>query len=340
MKVHQPEVEPESEDDVPDIEYMPPKEVPLFDDMDDYIPRNWDFSVLCGENAMRGITGAYHNPVEDDGRTKGQREFEEDLERDRKKRDQEFDRVFAAQMAKDDAESRRYLGITEPKKEAAKPTGKPSASARLATGPSTVRARSAATALATADRPAPRSGTFSAAAKTRVPTGLISGRKTPNAPVETTAARQARQVSAAVSSKSTIGYAQGRAVRSASGMRPPLSNVTKPPSFSATRRPSTATPSFGSSHQRSLSAAPTSRVRPFSRSSSMSTSTTLVASPTVDLFGETAESAERELELLALQDDMGDDEAWMNSFTNQLNGGGDPVDEELEGFQLQLPEGI
>lgn len=61
----------------------------------------------------------------------------------------------------------------------------------------------------------------------------------------------------------------------------------------------------------------------------------------MDLFGETAESAERELELLALQDDMGDDEAWMNSFTNQLNGGGgDPVDEELEGFQLQLPEGI
>jgi hypothetical protein len=326
---------------------MPPKEVPLFDDMDDYIPRDWDFSVLSGENAMRGITGAYHNPVEDDGRTKGQREFEEGLERDRKKRDQDFDRVFAAQMAKDDAESRRYLGITEPKKEAAKPTGKPSSSVRPATGPSTIRARSAATALATADRPTPRLGASSATAKTRAPTGLISGRKTPNAPVETTAARQARQVSAAVSSKSTIGYAQGRAVRSASGMRPPLSNVTKPagPNFSTTRRPGTTTPFFGSSHQRSLSAAPpTSRTRLFSRSSSLSTSTTLVASPTMDLFGETAESAERELELLALQDDMGDDEAWMNSFTNQLNGGsgggGDPVDEELEGFQLQLPEGF
>jgi hypothetical protein len=267
------------------------------------------------------------------------------LERDRKKRDQEFDRVFAAQMAKDDAESRRYLGITEPKKEVAKSTGKPSSSVRPATGPSTIRARSAATALATADRPTPRFGASSATAKTRPPTGLISGRKTPNAPVETTAARQARQVSAAVSSKSTIGYAQGRAVRSTSGMRPPLSNVTKPadPNFSTTRRPGTTTPSFGSSHQRSASAAPTSRTRLFSRSSSLSTSTTLVASPTMDLFGETAESAERELELLALQDDMGDDEAWMNSFTNQLNGGsggGDPVDEELEGFQLQLPEGI
>ena len=64
----------------------------------------------------------------------------------------------------------------------------------------------------------------------------------------------------------------------------------------------------------------------------------------MDLFAETAESAERELELLALQDDMGDDEAWMTSFTNQLNGGGgcgaDALDEDLEGFQLQLPEGI
>ncbi|KAG9206100.1 hypothetical protein G6514_004821 [Epicoccum nigrum] len=344
VKVHQPEVEPESEDDVPDIEYMPPKEVPLLDDMDDYIPRDWDFSVLSGEKAMRGITGAYHNPVEDDGRTKGQREFEEGLERDRKKRDEEFDRVFAAQMAKDDAESKRYLGITEPKKEVTKPTGKPSSSVRPATGPSTLRARSAATALATADRPTPRFGASSATVKTRVPTGLVSGRKTPNAPVETTAARHA---SAAVSSKSTIGYAQGRAVRSTSGMRPPLSNVTKPvgPNFSSTRRPGTITPSFSSSHQRSASAAPTSRAaRPFSRSSSMSTSATLVASPTMDLFAETAESAERELELLALQDDMGDDEAWMTSFTNQLNGGGgggaDALDEDLEGFQLQLPEGI
>jgi hypothetical protein len=65
----------------------------------------------------------------------------------------------------------------------------------------------------------------------------------------------------------------------------------------------------------------------------------------MDLFGETAESAERELELLALQDDMGDDEAWMTSFTNQLNGGGggggiDSLDGDLDGFQLQLPEGF
>ncbi|KAF2994853.1 hypothetical protein E8E13_003922 [Curvularia kusanoi] len=340
VKVHQPEAEAESEDDIPEIEYMPPKEVPLLDDMDDYIPRDWDFSVLSGENAMRGITNAYHNPVEDDGRTKGQREFEEGLERDRKKRDEEFDRVFAAQMAKDDAESKRYFGITESEKEASKSATKPSLSVKPANGLSTMRARSAATALAPADRSASRFGTSSTATKARVPTGLVSGRKTAKTPVESTAVRQARHASAVVSSKSTIGYAQGRAVRSSSAVRPPLSNVTRPvgPNLSTTKRAGAGTPSFGSALRRANSAASTSRIRPFSRSSSTSTNATLVASP-VGPFEETAESVERELELLALQDDLGDDEAWLNSFSSQLNGA-DPLDEDLADFQLELPEGI
>jgi hypothetical protein len=42
---------------------------------------------------------------------------------------------------------------------------------------------------------------------------------------------------------------------------------------------------------------------------------------------------------LALQDDMGDDDEWLNSFGNQL-GGVDPLEEEFADFQLQLPEGI
>ncbi|KAJ4380289.1 hypothetical protein N0V86_004600 [Didymella sp. IMI 355093] len=339
VKVHQPEVDAESEHDVPEIEYMPPKEVPLLDDMDDYIPRDWDFSVLSGPDAMRGITSAYHNPTEDDGRTRGQREFEESLARDRKKRDDEFDKVFAAQMAKDDAETRRYFGITEPKKEAPKPTVKKTLAVRPATGLSTVRARSAATALAPIDRSTPRFGASTAAA--RVPTGIISGRKTSKTPVESTTTRHARQASAAVSSKSTIGYAQGRAVRSGSAVRPPLSNVTKPvgPSLSTAKRAGSATPHFASGHQRTVSAAASTRSRPFSRSSSTSTNATLVSPSQADPFEETAESIERELELLALQDDMGDDDEWLNSFGNQL-GGVDPLDEELADFQLQLPEGI
>lgn len=310
--------------------------------MDDYLPRDWDFSVLSGENAMRGITSTYHNPIEDDGRTKGQREFEESLERDRKKRDEEFDKVFEAQMAKDDAESKRYFGIKEPKKEFQKPAVKATSSARPATGLSTMRARSAAAALAPMDRSTPRFGASTTAAKARVPTGLVSGKKTPKPLAEPTAARHARHASAVVSSKSTIGYAQGRAVRSGSAMRPPLSNVTKPigPNLSVSKRAGTTTPSFASTHQRTVSAAASSKSRPFSRSSSTSTNATLVAPPQTDPFEETAESVERELELLALQDDEGEDvDTWMNNFNDQL-GGVDPLDEDLADFQLQLPEGL
>ncbi|KAF1929787.1 uncharacterized protein M421DRAFT_129684 [Didymella exigua CBS 183.55] len=315
VKVHQPEVDAGSEDDVPEMEYMPPKEVPLLDDMDDYIPRDWDLSILSGPDAMRGITSAYHNPTEDDGRTRGQREFEESLERDRKKRDDEFDRVFAAQMAQDDAETRRYFGITEPRKEAPerrkeapKPTVRATATARPATGLSTMRARSAATALAPTDGSTPRVGASTAAA--RVPTGIVSGRKTSKTPVESTTTRHARHASALASSKSTIGYAQGRAVRSGSAMRPPLSNVTKPvgPSVSTARRAGSTMPCFATGHQRTASAAASTR-------------------------------PQRELQLLALQDDMGGDDEWLSSFGNQL-GRVDALEDDYADFELQLPEGI
>jgi hypothetical protein len=41
--------------------------------------------------------------------------------------------------------------------------------------------------------------------------------------------------------------------------------------------------------------------------------------------------------LLSRSDDE-DDDAWAHSFNSQLHG--DPMDEELEDFQLQLPEGF
>ncbi|KAH6612503.1 hypothetical protein C7974DRAFT_437816 [Boeremia exigua] len=318
VKVHQPEPEPESEDDVPEIEHMPAREVPLPDDMDDYLPRDWDFSVLAGENAMRGVTAAYHNPVEADGRTKGQREFEEGLERDRKKRDNDFDRLFAAQMARDDAESKRYFGITETTDP--KPAVKSTSTVRPTTGLSTMRARSAATALAPS-RVTQRLGASSATAKARVPAGPVSGRKTPK-PDAAAPARLARHASsAAVSSRSTIGYAQGRAVRSSSAMRPPLSNIARP-----APRPGTTTPSFSSHHRPAPS-------RAFSRTVSSASDSTLV-----DPFAgsETALSVERELALLALQDDEGD-EAWMQGFGLPSAGA---VEDEGVGFQFKLPEGF
>ncbi|KAH7391769.1 hypothetical protein BKA66DRAFT_412791 [Pyrenochaeta sp. MPI-SDFR-AT-0127] len=335
VKVHQPEPEQESEDDVPEIEYMPPKEVPLPDDMDDYLPKDWKFPKIDNESMVRGIWQAYHNPIEDDGRTRKQREFEEEVQRERKQRDEKFGRVFEAQIAKDDAETMRYLGIGMPKKEAPKLMATGTVSKRTTTGPSTMRAKSAAAALSSASEPNYAAPTT--AAKSRVPAGLVSSRKPMKPLAEPTASRQAAAVAA---SKSTIGYAQGRAGRSGPAVRKPLSNVTKPAPFSATTR--APTPS-SSANPRSASTNPgTVRSRSaFSRSSSTATDATLVASHQEDEPYQTAEDVERELELLVLSRELEndeDDDAWMNSFNHQLHG--DPLEEELEEFQFQLPDGF
>lgn len=333
VKVHQPEVQDE-EDDVPEIEYMPPKEVPLPDDMDDYLPRDWKFPMFEGKNMTRGIWEAYHNPIEDDGRTKLRREFEEGLDRDIKKKNEEFDKMFAEQWEKDQAEARRHFGVESPKKTAPKASIKPDALKKKATGPSTLKAKSAVSAFSEA--PKPHYAAPTAAAKSKIPAGLISSRRSSKAAVDPSASRHA---AATAASKSTIGYAQGRAARTNTTARQPLSNVTKPaPLSTATRRPTTSS----SLHNRNAS---TNSViaKPrgaFSRSSSTSTNATLVAPAQDEQPFRTAEDVEREMELLLLQNsDDEDADAWANSFASQLEGG-DPFDEDLEGFQLQLPTGL
>lgn len=328
VKVHQPEPEAESEDDVPEVEYMPPKEVPLLDDMDDYVPRDWSFPKIDDARMARGIWTAHHNPIEDDGRPKKLREFEEELEREKKQRDIDFDKVFSAQMAKDEADAKRHLGIEvpkkeEPKKEALKPK-------RTTTNISTMRARSAVQALSPSAKPNFAAPT--AAVKSRLPTSFISSKKTTKAPIEPTASRRAAAVAA---SNSTIGYAQGRA-RQSPAPRKPLSNVTKPAPFSTTtRRPAQSSTSTAATRP-----AGTVRSRTaFSRSSSTATDATLVTPPTEPY--RTAEDVERELELMLLAREEEDEEedAWMNSFHSQLRG--DMMEEEeLEDFQLRLPEGF
>ncbi|KAF2832071.1 hypothetical protein CC86DRAFT_365974 [Ophiobolus disseminans] len=327
VKVHQPELDAESEDDVPDIEYMPPKEVPLADDMDDYLPKDWKFPMFEGKNMTRGIWEAYHNPIEDDGRPKKLREFEEGLARDKKKANAEFDKVFAAQMAKDDADMRRHMGIEAPK-EAPKAAVTTAAPKRTTTGVSTLKARSAAHALSPVGKPSFAAPT--AAAKPRALTGLVASKKSIKPLAEPSTARRAAAVAA---SNSTIGYAQGRAGRAAPAARKPLSNVTKPAPFSATSRRPTASSAVPDRSN------PTSAVRSrsaFSRSSSAATDATLVQE---EQPYRTAEDVERELELMLLsRSDDKDDDAWSNSFNNQLHAG--PLEEELEDFQFTLPEGF
>jgi hypothetical protein len=322
VKVHQPEPATEEEDDVPEVEYMPPKEIPLPDTMDDF-PSDWKFPMFEGKNMTRGIWSAYHNPIEDDGRTKKEREFEEGLAKDKKKRDEEFDKLFEATMAKDEAEARRRLGIESPKKAAPKAGLPPK---RKVFGPSTVRSRSAAAALSPVAKPTYNLPT--AAIKPRAASSLFTSRRAAKPVMAPSAARHA---AATTASKSTIGYAQGRAASTTA--RKPLSNVTKPAPSSATTRQPTAAPSI---RNRAASAASTASKRDFSRASS---NATLVAPPQEEDNFQTAEDVEREMALLLLQDDPEDEEidAWVNNFNSELSG---DIDDEFADFQLQLPEGL
>lgn len=327
VKVHQPEAATESEDDIPEVEYMPPKEIPLLDDMDDY--KDFKFPNFNNKDTVRGIWQAYHNPIEDDGRPKKLREFEEELELSKKKRDEDFDKLFSAEQAAEDAEIRRYMGLEDPKTKKAALQPK-----RTTTNISTMRAKSAAHALSPASAK-PSFAAPTAAVKSGLPTGFISSKKTTKPLIEPTPARRAAAVAA---SNSTIGYAQGRAGRAAPAARKPLSNVTKPAPFSTTtRRPTPAS----SSTSVPMTGRPTGTMArsrsAFSRSSSTATDATLVQE---EQPYQTAADVERELELmlLARDEENGDEDRWLSSFNSQL--AGNPVDEELEDFQLRLPEGF
>ncbi|KAF2710511.1 hypothetical protein K504DRAFT_377139 [Pleomassaria siparia CBS 279.74] len=323
VKIHQPEAHEEEEDEVPEIEYMPPKMVPLADEME-HLPTDWKFPMFEGQNMTRGVYSAYINPIEDDGRTKKEREFEQGLARDRKKRDEEFDRIFKETMARDEAEARRRLGIESPKKAAPKGRLPPK---KKMLGPSTVRSKSAAAALSPVPKPDPIAPTTM---KSRVPSSLLPSRR-PAKPVMNPST--SRYAAATAASKSTIGYAQGRPTSTAA--RKPLSNVMKPAPFSVTARQPTAAPS--AIHSRTTSVASAGSKRTFSRASS---NTTLVTPPQENDTFQTTEDMECEMQLLLLQDDADDEDvdAWMNHFNSQL--GADALNDEFADFQLQLPEDL
>ncbi|KAF2109046.1 hypothetical protein BDV96DRAFT_503473 [Lophiotrema nucula] len=324
VKVHQPEAQTEVADDVPEIEYMPPKEVPLPENFDEDDPQiDWTFPMFKGENMMRGSWDVYHNPLEDDGRTRYERYDDEWMARTKKADEEEFDRKFNEMMAADDAECRRYLGIESPKKAAPKaelPKKKIAA-------PSTLKARSAAAALSPPAKPSYAAPTAAAKSKSLLPTKAAT-----KSAVNPSASRHA---AATAASKSTIGYAKGRPT--ATTARKPLSSITRATPTTAIGRPTASS----STHPRN----PTTGcvvAKPrgaFSRSSSTATDATLVAPAQENQYYETAEDVENadRFRLLAEEAEEGLEE-WEASFKTQLDA--DPLEDEYADFQLQLPEGF
>ncbi|PKX90826.1 uncharacterized protein P174DRAFT_514817 [Aspergillus novofumigatus IBT 16806] len=216
--VDQPKIElqgEESQDEVPDIEYMPPKPKELPDIPDD-ITYDTTFPQFQPKNLALGLESVYgDNQVGEDGLTKRQRKFQEDSIAFDKK----VDEMILKQLEEIGFEDKTELNPpSEPHVEevpkrrlevrrAVSTMTKP----RYTSNISTVRARDAVAVLSRVEpsgaraRPAAMSKP-----KPRVASSLLTSRR-PRVPSNLSSMRH---TAATANSKTTLGYSKGRTVSS------------------------------------------------------------------------------------------------------------------------------
>lgn len=228
VKIHQPEpvaqdVETDSE---PEIEFMPPKEVPLPDypesdtESESYFGPNKTYPMLEGENFTRGIGQVYLDPVDEHGERLSEKRERLALEKYQAEQEEEFKKEVEKERVEEEVRMRAELGMSPPKSvlkqtAVAPPAGQILVHASKAksnpTTAGTISSRSAAAALAaptkasTARRPAP---TTAPAAKT----STVLGAKSRNPLASKNS--NAKNAAAVTASKSTVGYSKGRAMSS------------------------------------------------------------------------------------------------------------------------------
>ncbi|KAH8432610.1 uncharacterized protein LDX57_010237 [Aspergillus melleus] len=207
-----------AQDDVPDIEYMPPKPKELPDIPDD-ITYDTTFPQFHPKNLALGLESVYgDNEVGKDGLTKRDRK----LQQDSIACDKMMDDMILEQIANIGFEE---AGGAEQRDEShrkdvsrARRVRAPSTRIKQTSNLSTVRARDAAAALSGTDRSLPR--TRQAAnpkIKPRVTSSLFSSKK-PRAPANPSSMRH---TAATASSRTTVGYTKGRDVSSKLHGNPP-----------------------------------------------------------------------------------------------------------------------
>jgi len=197
VKIHQAEaVAADPEDNVPEIEYMPPRSVPLPDYPDDI--HEMDFARIFDPKTMlRDIVQA--NAYEAAER------FEQELEADSNRAQKQMEEA----MARD-----AFLAYGDPERTAQRQKLLAQDQAAEKASPSTMSSISAASALSTTGSSGPRFAAPTAATKARI---------VPLAPKSTNGNHSV----ATAASKSTLGYSKGRVV--SASKRPGLSNAHRVP---------------------------------------------------------------------------------------------------------------
>ncbi|KAL3463153.1 hypothetical protein BJX64DRAFT_257693 [Aspergillus heterothallicus] len=213
------------QDDVPDIEYMPPKPTELPDYPDD-ITYDTSFPQFRPKNLALGLESVYGDKeIGSDGLTKKQRKFQQDSDAYDKMMDNKILEQIESigfHETSDDDQASKYSASEAPRRhiEAQRPRAT-IGRAKYPSGVSTVRARDAASALSSTDRSAPRVRAAPIAKpKARVTSALFPSKK-PRPPTNPSSLRHA---AATAGSRTTVGYTKGREVSSK------LHN-TKPPAI-------------------------------------------------------------------------------------------------------------
>ncbi|KZF26848.1 hypothetical protein L228DRAFT_243373 [Xylona heveae TC161] len=207
------------DEEIPDIEYMPPRSKDIQDYPDDFL-LNMDYSQLRGSNLTRGWYQTYCNPVGPDGLTKFQRQEKEAQARHEKEVDTMLRKAFdemtfdlpevqnndicANQKIKTQSESSKRIPSSKGL-QARQKTSRP-----LAKGPSSLRSKAAASALSYHNPASEASNPNQARPliRAKVPTSIMGRSKQAPAPTNPSSMRH---TAAKVTSQNTIGYTRGRA---------------------------------------------------------------------------------------------------------------------------------
>ncbi|KAL4997222.1 hypothetical protein BDV10DRAFT_170110 [Aspergillus recurvatus] len=242
----QPEVHLQpAEDDVPDIEYMPPRPKDLPDYPDD-ITYDTSFPQFRPENLALGLESVYGDEdVGSDGLTKRQRNFRKDSAAYDKMVDEtilkQIESIDFAELS-DDGQSNQppVAEIPQLRIQTRYPRAA-SGKSNYSSGVSTIRARDAAKALSGNERTIPR---IRAAPimkpRTRIASSLFPSKK-PRAPANPSSMRH---TAAAADSRTTVGYARGREM--SSRLNGTTKTSAKPPATKAVLSPETYTQTYGS----------------------------------------------------------------------------------------------
>lgn len=228
VKVHQPEpvAQLEVEDDSePEIEYMPPKEVPLPDypespGSDSYFGPNKKFPMFEGDNFARGWADVYLNAKDSNGMTRQDRE-DQRMEEKLKAQEEEFERHMERVEAERDVRLRIELGLpplktTAPEQPVSSKALKPKSTnaGTNASRAGTLSSRAAAAALT-----APTKSSLARQQPGTTAPKQANANKLPSSKVRGTSKHGDENVLAqndagVAASKSTMGYNRGRVMSS------------------------------------------------------------------------------------------------------------------------------